>query len=104
MRALALAAVANTDDGAQAAAIRDVPVVPLGIEGVAPQPAAAASPENEVNISSIIAQLRILIRLIHHVQLRCLIRLIHPIQLGCLIILIPLVIVQKKPHLWIDVS
>ena len=35
----------------------------------------AHAPENEVNISSTFAQLRILIRLIHHVQLRCLIRL-----------------------------
>ena len=35
----------------------------------------AHAPENEVNISSTLAQLRILIRLIHHVQLRCLIRL-----------------------------
>ena len=57
----------------------------------------AHAPENEVNISSTLAQLRILIRLIHHVQLRCLIRLIHPVQLHFLIKLIPFVIVQKNP-------
>ena len=69
MQALALAVAANADDGAHAAAIGDVPKVPPGFEGVAPQPAKAGSPENEVNISSTLAQLRILIRLIHHVQL-----------------------------------
>ena len=82
---------ANADDGAHAAAIGDDPEVAANADD------GAHAPENEVNISSTLAQLRILIRLIHHVQLRFLIRLIHPVQLHFLIKLIPFVIVQKNP-------
>ena len=82
---------ANADDGAHAAATGDVPEVTANADD------GAHAPENDVNISSTLAQLRILIRLIHHVQLRCLIRLIHPVQLHFLIKLIHFVIVQKNP-------
>ena len=82
---------ANADDGAHAATIGDDPEVAANAND------GAHAPENEINISSTHAQLRILIRLIHHVQLRCLIRLIHPVQLHFLIKLIHFVIVQKNP-------
>ena len=61
---------ANADNGVQAATIGDVPEVAANAnDGAHPADDGARAPENEVNISSTLAQLRILIRLIHHVQL-----------------------------------
>ena len=53
----------NADDGAHAAAIGDIQEVTANADD------GAHAPENEVKISSTLAQLRILIRLIHHVEL-----------------------------------
>ena len=67
---------ANADDGAHAATIGDVLEVAANTDdGAYAADDGAHAPENEVKISSTLAQLRILIRLIHHVELRCLIGL-----------------------------
>ena len=61
---------ANADDGAHAATIGDVLEVAANVDdGAHAADDGAHVPENEVNISSTLAQLRILIRLIHHVEL-----------------------------------
>ena len=61
---------ANADDGAHAATIGDVLEVAANTDdGAYAADDGAHAPENEVKISSTLAQLRILIRLIHHVEL-----------------------------------
>ena len=73
---------ANADDGAHAATIGDILEVAANTDdGAYAADDGAHAPENEVKISSTLAQLRILIRLIHPIQL---------------------VIVRKNPHHWMD--
>ena len=57
-RALALVVATNADDGAPAASIGDVPEVAANAnDGAHPADDGARAPENEVNISSTLAQL-----------------------------------------------
>ena len=57
-RALALAVAANTDNHAHATAIGDIPEVAANAnDGAHPADDGARAPENEVNISSTLAQL-----------------------------------------------